>query len=703
MQIRKRIISFVLALLMLSSVCYVDAPTAKAVNETAQIESFLTWYTNSYRGSTTALEQELVSVNQLMSANLMTDLNEIMAGAAQGNYADYDEITSAVENIIEIEKDRQSGEFTTTLPTGDWNVLKRIMVKSVTVYDNGGSIPGLVEVDTPTTGRDTLAKQQEMANVMTEAKRILNEYIYKGTLGSGDQLDAAAWVVCQEINALKAKGFSDLAIIGAMCNMKSESGFDPYMIQDGMAYAFNEFVMTSSDIMLKLNGEDPFAKYSDKTKIEAELQSAGRVNFTVSQAPTKGIGLFQFTDCSTNMPRYYDLMSGYRRSCAINEFLKCTEDPWTCILECGSYNYWISPENVDNSKTDTIVQEDGSTTTFTYNEDYESTTCTKSENLNTIAIAGPDIQIGFFAELDGPRCWLFSDFGKGYFQLYGKPEYADFTFNDYKTFQGSGNPATDAKDATLLFLLGVERPGKTSKGYDAITDVLNVRFNPNVVTAISKIGGFNGYTGLNLEAIAYNSSFNSNGLSYESMLNGTADYTHLKSLAQSGYYTSSELSQACSSFEDNVESELLTLADRSYMTRKELYNLVAWEEQVNTTSLENNLIMLGRQITLWTGIMLLVWSVLFYLAYWLDRLNTMFYLDFVGILTFKRLQASDAPENSTYNLTKEELGNKKVRIVVHRDVIKICILSITVGTIFATGSIFNILRGLFMWFWNFLS
>ena len=255
----------------------------------------------------------------------------------------------------------------------------------------------------------------------------------------------------------------------------------------------------------------------------------------------------------------------------------------------------------------------------------------------------------------------------------------------------------------MLFLLGVERPGATAVGYDGITGALNERCDADVITAVSKIGGFNGYEGLNLDAIAYNSTFNTNGFSYENILNGTGTYTHLRALAQSGYYTSSELSQSCAGFEDNVESELLALADRSYMTRKELYNLIAWEDQVRTTSLESNLIMLGRQITLWTGIMIMVWSVLFYLAYWLDRLNTMFYLDFVGILSFKKLQASDAPENSTYNLTKEELGNKNTRIVVHKDVIKICIMGVVVGTVFATGSVFDILRGFFMWLYNFLS
>ena len=139
------------------------------------------------------------------------------------------------------------------------------------------------------------------------------------------------------------------------------------------------------------------------------------------------------------------------------------------------------------------------------------------------------------------------------------------------------------------------------------------------------------------------------------------------------------------------------------MTNKELYNLVAWENQVETTSFENTLVLMGRKLTLWIGILILVWSVLFYLAYWFDRVNTMFYIDLLGILSLKRLQATDAAENSTYNLSKEELGNKNVRIVAHRDVIKISIIGITLGTMFVTGTIFKILHSLMMWLYNFLT
>ena len=269
------------------------------------------------------------------------------------------------------------------------------MKQSVAVYRNGGTIPGLTGTNQSSTSGGTVEQQQEIANVMQEAKDILAQYVYTD-LGSGDQLDAAAWVVCQEINAMKAKGFSDLAIIGAMCNMETESGFDPYMIQDGIRYAFDEFIMTSSDIMLKLDGKNPLES-TTKEEIESKITSADRINFTVTYAPTKGIGLFQFTDCSTtDRPTYSQLMTGYRRSCAINEFMKFTEDPWTCILGCGNYNYWISPVNIDNSTTGTSTNEDGSTNTFEYNVAYEGKSCNRSESLTTIPLAAADVQIGFF-------------------------------------------------------------------------------------------------------------------------------------------------------------------------------------------------------------------------------------------------------------------------------------------------------------------
>ena len=716
----KRLIAIVLTLLMFCSVLYIDTPTVKCINSNGLIASLVNYICQNVPGYQDRTPETKQKIRQQIEIMLNTsEGNKVLelvksVGSGKTNISQASEVL--INNCVsKVKSDSKENDmFSKALSATGISVdtLGNIMKISIESMKNGDFD---AFISNGGSSADNLAESQEKTNVMSQAMSILDSYVYKGQLGVADglgqntsntRLYAATWLVCKEIEALKIKGYSDLAIIGAMCNAFAESGLDPYMIQGNGGDKFNEFIKSNTSLSLKIDGnKDPWSIVNtSQSDVNSLLTDGQRVNHRVNVAPTGGIGLFQFTDCSNSKPSYGQFVKGYRRSYAIYKFSETTTmDPWTCVLECGTYDYWVPPANVDSNNTETIYGEDGSQSVITDNNNMSDKLCEKSTANNKISIASAEYQIGFFTEDDGPNCWLITGNGKSYMESKGLGDLTELTFNDFKNYQGTGNFSEDCRKAVTLFLLGVERPATTQGNYDSVDRTVNARCNQDLITAICEIGGLNGKEGLNLSVISDAPDYNASVLSKDDVLNGTGVYSHLRALAQSGYYTADELSQSCSGFEANVESELLALADRSYMTNKELYNLVAWENQVETTSFENTLVLMGRKLTLWIGILILVWSVLFYLAYWFDRVNTMFYIDLLGILSLKRLQATDAAENSTYNLSKEELGNKNVRIVAHRDVIKISIIGITLGTMFVTGTIFKILHSLMMWLYNFLT
>ena len=232
MSICKRIMAFVLSLLMLISICYVEMPKTKAVNTEAMKESFVSWYVKTFSSDENIEEQE-AHLNELLNNDLMSAMQEITVGAIHGVLDSQEAIGIVIDNAIgnattAMKEKGVVGSFF-GLPDA-WQTVKKSFVRGVECYRNGGSIPGAFKTAAIVTSADRLEESQEIADVMAEAESILDSYVYRGSLGTGNngvRLKAAAWLVCQEIRAMQIKGYSDLAIIGAMCNAKAESGFDP--------------------------------------------------------------------------------------------------------------------------------------------------------------------------------------------------------------------------------------------------------------------------------------------------------------------------------------------------------------------------------------------------------------------------------------------------------------------------------------------
>ena len=528
-----------------------------------------------------------------------------------------------------------------------------------------------------------------------------------------ERLTAMAWAISVEITRLKALGFSQSAACGVLANMKSESGFNPYILQivSGTDKSYNmatswDIFSIDANITLKIddNGvaKSPYEIESDQAKAESLMVAPSRINMDLSSVikPIAGIGLIQFTDCSTDYTKthsYNDLIKGFRRSNCINEWSGLTSDPWSAVLLTQQYQYWTASTSTDNTETHERTDEEGNTETF------ELTTTSDNAKLsvgqsNKIVMASADQQLLFMDANDAPNCWMTTEVNRGTLKKYGLIGDEDMTYQEYKNFSGT------AQEAAMLWCAYMERPG-ANQSTVVETRGNNVKDDELVKTVCELTEQYYG-SALDLDSIA------SYGVDPKSALMET-EYgggiyssdnlqSHNAALAQSGYLNESQAADYMVQAEGTISEELIDMAKRAYLNQKELSSLIEWENEVKVNSFENVLVLTGRRIVIFLGILLMVWSLLFYLAYWFDTLNNVVYMDLVGKLSFGHLCIADVAEHSTY-FNKEEPGQKKKTLLIHhRDAFMISALGFAISTFFVTGLIFKWLYAIVMKIYSFL-
>lgn len=162
-------------------------------------------------------------------------------------------------------------------------------------------------------------------------------------------------------------------------------------------------------------------------------------------------------------------------------------------------------------------------------------------------------------------------------------------------------------------------------------------------------------------------------------------------LSSAGYWSEDDLAEYCRLTELNVDS-ILAEAKRENLNQREIEGLSQWELNVNDDLEKNGLASIIRRIVVFVGIIFLVWVVFVYLAYWFDRINTMFYIDLLGIMTLGHLHISDTEEECTFHA--KDLGNGQRKTVNHRTILFICLAGIAFGVLIITGTYYSILRKL---------
>ena len=131
----------------------------------------------------------------------------------------------------------------------------------------------------------------------------------------------------------------------------------------------------------------------------------------------------------------------------------------------------------------------------------------------------------------------------------------------------------------------------------------------------------------------------------------------------------------------------VTLPDSSQLSPKENIEVKKWGADVKARK-EGSIISFFRACVASAGLWMVIYSILLYLAYWLDRVNNLFEFSCIGLLSKGKLVIS--PDGtSTYST-----NTKEIKTVVHKDIIKICLIAIAVGVVFLTGRLYLLIQGL---------
>lgn len=91
------------------------------------------------------------------------------------------------------------------------------------------------------------------------------------------------------------------------------------------------------------------------------------------------------------------------------------------------------------------------------------------------------------------------------------------------------------------------------------------------------------------------------------------------------------------------------------------------------------------------AIMLCIYAVFLYFAYWLDRLNNFFEFHLLSLLTLGRLDISPDDKTSTFHHSGKE---SKTRLVVHKDMVYIVVVLITASMVILSGAAFTYIQAL---------
>lgn len=145
----------------------------------------------------------------------------------------------------------------------------------------------------------------------------------------------------------------------------------------------------------------------------------------------------------------------------------------------------------------------------------------------------------------------------------------------------------------------------------------------------------------------------------------------------------------CKLMEADLES-VLDGVNRDNLTGDQLDSLHTWEELNADSSRQGGVLYWIRVVIMWMGIALIIWAVLLYVSFWFDRANNFIDISFVTILTLGKLTTSDTDEEYTYG----DKDSKGIKTINSRILTKICILSILVGVLIVSGTLYSLIAKL---------
>lgn len=145
-------------------------------------------------------------------------------------------------------------------------------------------------------------------------------------------------------------------------------------------------------------------------------------------------------------------------------------------------------------------------------------------------------------------------------------------------------------------------------------------------------------------------------------------------LLDEGYFSSAS----------GISEEALCLPSSYDLPLKDLTELSSWKKNIKYAEDDRSL-RYPRAVVMIIGILVTIYSILLYIAYQFDRINNFIELDALGILTFGKLRISPDDRKSTFNDKHQER-----KVVVHRDIIIVCLVGVAIGVLLISGKIFEV-------------
>ena len=159
----------------------------------------------------------------------------------------------------------------------------------------------------------------------------------------------------------------------------------------------------------------------------------------------------------------------------------------------------------------------------------------------------------------------------------------------------------------------------------------------------------------------------------------------------SGYYSELDLASWNKLVEPNIQSQYIEDARRDNLTSKEVSELSNWEQNIDEGSLFGRLIRFLRSMVVLVGILVTIWGIFFYIAYWFDTLNNLIDIDAVKVLSFGRLMKSPEENDCTFHVKDLIKSDGQPRTINHKIAIFIAIGSIAFGCLLVSGYFYKIL------------
>lgn len=156
-----------------------------------------------------------------------------------------------------------------------------------------------------------------------------------------------------------------------------------------------------------------------------------------------------------------------------------------------------------------------------------------------------------------------------------------------------------------------------------------------------------------------------------------------------GCYTEDQISAFAKLSEANIQRNYLDDTKRSNLDQNSAENVTNWERNVDNNKKEYGFIAVLRKLIIFSGFFFIVWAILIYIAYWFDRINSIYCIDLLGKFTFNKLHISDTENECTFGV--EGAGKKTVN---HKAILSISLMSILIGVLVISGLFYKVISNI---------